>query len=424
MFVAVLLTASSLAAAQWIRSPQQRMAETAPPEQTLLTADVEQRVLKETLVVRGQVRAAGTLEVTPASSGGGRAVVTAVRVPPGKEFGAGDVLLEVAGRPLVALPGKIPAYRDLRPGTEGRDVAQLQQALASLGYPSSDRSGVFGSGTKTALSRFFDRIGYDVATTGEDDAKAVVEATSAVRMAERARSEAKEDLAVLRTASNTPSAIRDAERQVRYAEEDLSRSRRTLSDLIFRSGPMLPMDEAVYLPSFPARVEKLSGAVGQEVKPPLLTLSSGDLVVRSKLNPAQRTVLKVGMRVTVNSELGGESYVGEVISIGDLLQDEAGARSHELVVRTTKKLPGKLAGADVRLTIEAASTRDEVLVVPVSALYTGVDGQTAVRRLLPDGSTGQVLVQVGVTGDGYTAVEPVKGELTAGDRVVVGKGPL
>ncbi|MEV6602021.1 peptidoglycan-binding protein [Actinoplanes sp. NPDC051346] len=424
VLVAVLVTVTSLLATGWIRSPQQRRAEAAPPALTVLTAPVEYRVLKDTVIVRGQVGAGGTIEVTPTARDGGRAVLTGVRTKAGAGIASGTVLLEVAGRPLIALPGRIPVYRDLRPGAEGKDVAQLQRALRALGRPSPDNSGVFGNGTKTALEAFYRDLGYDAATTGEDDARAVADAASGVRKAKRTLSEAVDERDRLRAAGKRTSsaeALREADRAVRYAREDLAELQANLAALERRSGPMLPMSEVVFLPSFPARVEKLNGAVGQDVKAPLITLSGGELVVQAKLNPAQRTLLDVGMTVAVNSELTGDSFMGSVSSIGALRQDDTGARNHQLVVKTKKPLPAAMAGADVRLTVEAASTDDEVLVVPVSAIFASADGQTAVQKQRPDGTSERVIVTVGVSGGGYTAIKPVNGGLENGDQVILGE---
>lgn len=421
--VAVVITTASLLAAGWIRSPQQRRAETAPPARTNLTAAVERRVLKDTVILRGQVGAGATIEITPTPGENGRAVVTGIRKRAGDEFSSGTVLLEVAGRPLIALPGSIPAYRDIRPGSEGKDVAQLQRALRSLGHASTDRSGTFGRSTKRALEQFYQDLGYETATTGEEDARAVAAGADAVRKAERALSEAIEERDRIKATAGASEDLRNAERRVRYSREDLAQAKLDLATLESQSGPMLPLSEVVFLSSFPARVVKLSGGVGQEVKAPLITLSAGSLVVSAKLNPAQRSLLDENMAVTVSSELTGDNFMGTVASIGGLRQDESGGRSHELVVRTKKALPSTMVGADVRLTVEAASTGGEVLVVPVSALYASADGQTAVQRQLPEGGSERVVVTVGVTGGGYAAVTPVSGRLSPEDQVILGEGP-
>ena len=81
----------------------------------------------------------------------------------------------------------------------------------------------------------------------------------------------------------------------------------------------------------------------------------------------------------------------------------------------------KFAGSDVRLTVEAATTDGEVLVVPLSAVFATADGQVAVVRVAADGTQQRVRVTPGVSGDGYVAVTPVDGELLPGDQVVVGE---
>jgi multidrug efflux pump subunit AcrA (membrane-fusion protein) len=92
-----------------------------------------------------------------------------------------------------------------------------------------------------------------------------------------------------------------------------------------------------------------------------------------------------------------------------------------VVTPTDGPLDQKLAGADLRLTVEAAATDGKVLVVPVSALYADPDGATSVLKVDPDGSQTRVVVDPGVSGDGYVAVTPVAGSaLDEGDTVVVG----
>src|SRR5574342_1152155 len=90
---AVVFTGSGLVAARVLRSPQQLVADTAPPPRTVLTAPVERRVLKDTVVLRGLVEAGTTVAVTPTPSDGRLAVVTGVRVKAGQTVSQGVVLL-------------------------------------------------------------------------------------------------------------------------------------------------------------------------------------------------------------------------------------------------------------------------------------------------------------------------------------------
>ncbi|WP_344348500.1 hypothetical protein [Catellatospora coxensis] len=426
--VTAVILAGGVLSQRWVRSPQQVAAEAAPPPPTVLTAAVEHRVLKDTVVLRGVVVAGGRFEVSPSPREGGRAVVTGVRVRAGQTFPAGAVLLEVSGRPLIALPGSIPVYRDLRPGSTGRDVTQLQKALTGLGHRVTDPAGRFGAGTQRALRELYREVGYEVGTTGADDERAVAAQAEAGRHAERLVQEAEATLAaLLRTAPSPASSSSDpqdpvaqARTALRYAGEDLAAARQALVALQARSGPMLPAGEVVFLPAFPGRVEALTARVGEEVRPPLVTVSSGALVVQASLNPAQSKLVREGMPVEITSEVLGVSATGQVDKVGDLTQDESGARSHPLVVRPTgTALPESFAGQDVRLAVEAASSSGPVLVVPLSALFAAPDGQTSVVRQVA-GGTERVAVTVGVSGQGYAAVTAVAGQLAPGDLVVVG----
>ena len=79
-------------------------------------------------------------------------------------------------------------------------------------------------------------------------------------------------------------------------------------------------------------------------------------------------------------------------------------------------------GLDVRLTVTAAQTDGNVLVVPVSAVSAAADGDTTVTVQDATGRLRRVGVQAGESGDGFVAVSPVEaGTLKAGDRVVVGQ---
>jgi multidrug efflux pump subunit AcrA (membrane-fusion protein) len=98
-----------------------------------------------------------------------------------------------------------------------------------------------------------------------------------------------------------------------------------------------------------------------------------------------------------------------------------GATGYLVLITPGKALAPQLAGQDVRLTIEAASTGGKALVVPVTAITSGADGRTVVTVMAAGGVQRRVEIRPGTSGDGYVAVEPVeKGALKAGDKVVTG----
>lgn len=416
--IAVIVLA--VAAGSLVRSPQQHLADTEPPAPTVLTAPVEFRVLSDTVVTRGLVTAGDRFEVTPTPPEGTSPVVTAVAVAAGDAFDSGAVLVEIAGRPLIALPGDIPPYRDLLPGAEGSDVSQLQHALADLGFDPGETDGSLGTGTKDALEELYASLGYPPPLYG--DARAVTDAQRTVTAAERTVEQAQAELDLLREAPEPDEqAVANAERQVEWAREDLAYAEADLSQTEAATGAMLPLSEVVFLPSFPARVDAITAQVGTEVAAPLITVSSGALEVQADLNPGQRALLDLGMPVEVFSELDGVTAAGTIAAIGELESDEAGLQFHRMTVAPTEDAfaPG-LAGQDVRLTVETAATEEEVLVVPVAALFGAANGTVTVIRVLADEQTERVEVAVGTSGDGYVEVAPVAGALSQGDMVLLG----
>ncbi|GAA3501830.1 hypothetical protein GCM10019016_089370 [Streptomyces prasinosporus] len=423
---AVVLAGSALWTSTFVKSPAQAAADAGPPAPDVLTAPVERRVLTDTVVTRGTVSAAQTVDLAPvgaAVDGAAAPVVTKVMVRPGRTFEAGRVLVEVSGRPVFALPGKLPVYRDLKPGTHGDDVRQLQRALRSLGHSTgSDASGAFGPGTKRAVAALYAALGYEplpasgVARGADGDP--VRTARGEVKQAERQ----------LDGLLGAAPGKRDPD-EIRYAREDLAEAASRLAEAEAVSGPMVPASEVVFLSGFPARVDSMTARVGGEVGEKLATVSAGRLVVRGSLGAQEKDLLRPGQKVEVLSEVYGDQVTGTVSSVADAPAapeggeqgGAAGGQGYAVVVKPDSALPSRLAGQDVRLTVEAASSEGKVLVVPVSALSAGADSRTTVTVLEASGERRRVEVRPGTSGDGYTEVTPVEGaRLAAGDEVVVG----
>ncbi|GAB2995170.1 hypothetical protein GCM10023080_071920 [Streptomyces pseudoechinosporeus] len=442
---AALLASAGVAASSVIKSPAQAAAEARPPAENVLTAVVENRRLISSVITRGEVIAGQSVAVSPQVSGGDEgtvgAVITKISVEAGETVKNGQVLMEVSGRPVFVLRGKLPVYRDLRPGATGDDVAQLQKALGDLGHGTgSDTEGTFGAGTKSALESFYAFIGYDPLPAVDDDGETLKAAADAVKAAERALEDARDALGSAASGDGTngeSGETGDLRKAVERAEEDLADARSVHAEAQAESGPMLPAGEALFLESFPARVDSVSGAVGGEVSGTVMSVSSGRLVVRAYVPEYQKGLLRPGQKVTILSELSGISATAKVTSVADTMttageggsgergegEDAATAGESGYLVRVTpdKTLDAQLTGQDVRLTIEAASTDGKALVVPITAITSGADGRTVVTVLEESGERHRVEVRPGTTGDGFVAVEPMQnGALAAGDRVVTG----
>lgn len=414
-----------------VRSPAQAAAEAGAPERDVLTADVEHRVLRSSLVVRGEVAAERTLAVSAAvgAAEGAEPLVTKAPLRSGDRVRTGSVLVEISGRPVFALPGPLPAYRDLKPGSRGQDVTQLREALAGRGFPSAaDSAGEFGAATQTALEAFYRSLGYDPRPVAEDGAAQVESARTAVTDTERALQDVRavdprEEKAVVR------------------AEEDLSRAQSALTAARLQAGAMLPASEVVFLDRFPARVESVSARVGDRASGDVMTISSGSLGVRGALTPSQRNLVSAGQKVRILAEATGEEFTGRTGPVtepdgseqqpqgdggtegGNTGQPGGGALAI-LNVTPDKKLDAALVGQEVRLTIEIRASRGKVLAVPFSAVSSAADGSTVVTVLAPNGDRRQVRVRPGLEGDGSVQVTPSPQDaLNPGDRVIVGKAP-
>ncbi|MEU9084350.1 peptidoglycan-binding domain-containing protein [Streptomyces sp. NPDC048357] len=483
---AALMAIGGLLATTLVKSPAQVAAETGPPAQGALAAEVERRVLARTLVMRGSVVADQSIEVSPQGirsgdgAGSGAAMVTKLPPKAGDPVTAGQLIAEVSGRPVFTLHGTQPMYRDLKPGAAGDDVAQVQQALRELGHGTgSDPKGVFGAGTKAALAARYRAIGYEPLPAVADGGAALKSAREAVRSATWAVEDASGTAGSAgsgggSTAGPGPTgAPADAGsgkggttagaasgsgpgsgsgRELVRARQALTEAQAALAAAEAADGPMLPAAETVFLGSFPARVSSVGARVGSPVSGPVLTLSAGELVVEAYLKDDKKQLLRPGMTVLVSSEVSGTDVRGKVALVaaersaaqpagrpqqqdqgqnakggGDAAGGGSGGGAdlgYRMVVRADQPLPAGFAGQDVRLTIESASTDGEALVVPVTAVSAGADGRTVVTAVSAEGVQRRIEVRTGTSGDGFVAVTPAQaGSLVAGTRVVIGVAP-
>lgn len=169
----VLAMLAGVALGRGVRSPAQQTLDVAPPPLSRLTAPVGKAPATVPVVARGTVHAGQQLDVGPVTSSAALSAVTAVPLKAGARVAAGDLLLEVSGRPVFLLGGSFPAYRDLRPGDSGPDVAQLNTGLRTLGLPApqGDR---FTPATRAALTSQYRKHGYQPAKDGGLDRREVV----------------------------------------------------------------------------------------------------------------------------------------------------------------------------------------------------------------------------------------------------------
>lgn len=160
LVVAVSTGAGWLAASR-VKSPAKLAAEAAPPDASLITYPVERRVLSSDLIVRGTMRYSDPIAVVLAPS--------ALRPPPvlvsqapvkGATLNEGDVAMVVSGRPVFALKGLTPGFRDLGPGAVGADVQQLEDFLQRTGFDPGTVDDHYDGATAAAVLAWYTKAGY------------------------------------------------------------------------------------------------------------------------------------------------------------------------------------------------------------------------------------------------------------------------
>jgi peptidoglycan hydrolase-like protein with peptidoglycan-binding domain len=465
--VAVLATGLGLALGRELTSPEDAAARTAAPQASRITVPVEQRTLSSRVVGRGDASFDGAVNVTIETGGlQTRPVVTGQVPKVGATVREGKPLLEIAGRPVLALAGVLPMYRTLRPGLRGPDVRQLEQVLHRLGYDPGTVDDLYTADTSAAVVRLYNAAGYEPPAVDEQLTQAADQAQQQVDQAEESVRSARK---ALDRAGQGPSqvqriqadnAVRDAERnladarrsgnaraiaqaqeQLRLAkaqraellaakdtsaersalddaEQKLADARSKLSEARLAAGIPLPVSEIFYVRSLPRRVDDMKVSRGSLVSGTVMSVSGANLVVTIQVDAQTKQLLRTGMPASF--DLGdGENIAATVLRI---------TRSQDKydVVLAPKRLTSRqlelIRNANVRVTIPVKSTRGKVLAVPVSALSAGSGGESRVEVVRGDGRVELVTVQVGLSADGYAEIRPTGGgRLSPGDQVVVGK---
>ena len=434
--VAIVSLLLGIVVMQFIVSPAELAARTAAPEAGPVTAPVEERVIENTVVTRGEVTHAGAVEAQIEVAGMEERPVVTGRVPEaGDELKAGEVALEVAGRPVIVLPGALPAYRDLRVGLRGPDVTELKKALAGFdlwaGDPGTD---IYDADTALAVGALYDRVGYAAQTGGD-------EAQEALRTAERGVRDAEVTLGGLGNRSGAEAtAANDA---LFDAQEALAKAQ---SDVL----PSLPASEVLVLSELPRRVDEVSVARGDVLQGSAMQVSGATLAITGTVGKQDADLMKEGQAATFTGpdgqelaakvesvaapekgkkpDQGGED--GEDGSSGDGGGDSTDASRFTVTLIPEDLSPEQvdaLRDTNVRLRVPVESTDGAVLAVPIAALSAGPGGEDRIELALDEAGrkaegadTVTIDVQAGLAADGFVEIASDDDRVIVGAKVVVG----
>ena len=173
-----------------IESPAEAAARVAPPPASLISVPVEQRELSSAVITRGTIEFDQTTSIDVTGSETGSTIITRLTKNEGDDLLEGDVVIEVAGRPLFVLEGELPVFRSLTPGLEGPDVLQLEEALERLGLDPGPVDGVYGARTEDAVEEMYRLAGYRAPAVDLGEQATLDGATDRVEAAEDAISQA------------------------------------------------------------------------------------------------------------------------------------------------------------------------------------------------------------------------------------------
>ncbi|MGC5221970.1 hypothetical protein ACPW96_05135 [Micromonospora sp. DT81.3] len=484
--VAVLSLVAGLLIGRFVVSPADAAANAQAPEAGLITVPVELGELSNDVTIRGDVGYADAVEVTiDAADIGGAAVVTGQVPAAGAVFGPLAIALEVVGRPVIVLPGELPAYRTLRVGVSGPDVLQFKQAMAAVGINAGDvDSNVFDAAAAGAVGALYDAVGYPAPAPAEGSADAVRAAEEGVRSADQAIQAARAELnragggaspVELREADN---AISSAKRQLATAQAQVPPDPDQIADLqdalglaILRreqlslppdtSGQQaaldsaraqrdaavaglekareeglsyLPASEVLYLTQLPRRVDNVTVARGDVLSGAAMTVSGADVQVSASAAEADASLLAVGAEASFELPDGTphRAVVAKIEPPGASSGEGGAAPSSRwsLTLQPDPLTPEQISalqGQNVRVTIPVGSTQGEVLSVPLAALTAGPGGESRVEVVVGDPKDGKgaetrlVVVETGLAAAGYVEVAALDDELAQGDLVVVGQ---
>ena len=466
-----LALVAGLVLGRFVISPLDAAAGAGAPEPGLVTVPVEYGELSNDVTLRGDVGYADAVELKlDTTSFEGAAIVTGQVPEVGAELSALSIALEVTGRPVIVLPGELPAYRTLTFGVSGPDVLQLKAALAEVGIEPGDReSDVFDEATANAVGELYRQAGYP-APTPEEGADAVRAAEEGVRSAEQALADAQKALnqaaagpsdierrqadneiaslnrqiAALEGEGQDASDLRDQlaiaelQRQALDAPRDTSAEQSLVdsaSAQVTAAGeelvsarqsalPYLPASEVLFLAELPRRVDSVEVERGSSLEGAAMTVSGASVRLTGSAANADVELLEVGDEVFFELPDGAEHRA----VISEIKEGDDGARS-TLQFEPDPLTPEQMQavqGTNVRIQIPVGATDGEVLSVPYAALTAGPGGESRVEVVTGDPRDGDraetrlVDVETGLAAGGYVEITPVEDELAEGDLVVVG----
>ena len=227
------------------------------------------------------------------------------------------------------------------------------------------------------------------------------------------------DLESRKTVQSAIDAQKLAELEVSLTGERAARLTAELAAARRRIGVQVPVDEIVFVRTFPVRVEEVTATIGGPASGPVLSVTDNQLAVDSSLTLDTAPLVKPGMPVEIDEPDLGVKAKGVIEQVASTPGTRGADGYHVYFEVRVIDAKTKIDGLSLRLTIPTESTKGPVLAVPTSALSLAVDGNSRIQVQVRN-ELKYVVVRPGLSASGYVEVTPVDARLEAGQLVVVG----
>lgn len=368
----------------------------------LISVPIRQGTLADQVEFAGEFRPKLEVPVpTPAPPEGSISVLTEVAVAPGAVVSEGTKIVSISGRPIIVLVGSITPYRDLKPGDSGADVIQIRESLVRMGLAEPGTNDRYDNDLKRAIEALYER-------SGSSPEMFVPDGSDELQM--------QAALASARRAVSTAQASGD---QVSYDEALASRAeaQTALDRFNGLSGPLIRKGELVYARQLPLVMGRPVVAVGGRLPDgrPVVSLSSRELAGRATVSQDQGARLKPGQKVQI--QWGQDGVAAATLAVRSEPDPDTGSIALWLTLPSSP--PNAVAGD--QLTARVTFLEATGPIVPVSAL-SGNESSRSTHLTIVErgGDLNRVDVTIELVANGEVVVRPVRGQLTAGAKVVVG----
>lgn len=395
------------------RSPAQQAAAATAPAPGAVTATVDRGALEQTVGLTAVVARQDQQQV-PIQAVASPSVVTKQPLKSGDQIKPATVILEIDGRPVFAVPGAFPFYRDLSTGESGPDVLQFQEGLKAAGY-AVNPNGVFGPSTDAAVRRMYKSAGYSLAAS---DSAVADPGTAAATTGSTGTTTGSTGTTTGSTGATAPSVV------------------------------LVPRSELITLASLPAFIVS-TPAVGTTLgATSQILVEEGDIVATADVASDVAAQMKTGMTGVltgpdgqkVNVALGSvgsdatdqtNSDAGSSPDTADGAADPSAATDPNasaapsdstsvVLLSVGNPFPTTWLRSTLRAQITVQIASKDSLIVPSIAVITGGTDSARVLKELPDGNFTSIPVKETAQLSGQSAISPENpSDLAAGDQVRV-----